>query len=295
MTRMAPRSHGTGAAPRPRGPLERAWPGCSPGPLGHLYGLLADLAVLWARYRGSRLGARLGRRRQGRSGPVAPPGGRGAPPSGVGAVVLALSAWLRVCGRSGRRSWSRRWPGCSPVVWSSSWSGRVAMVGGPPKKVVRAWDASEPPKRSSGNVSAATAMANATRAVASTILRCSRRRPAGGRPSAAAEVGRRAAAPPRAASGAQSSRRAAGGPAVRGRVGHRGRRRGAEPGDALGGTAVELARQRDEDGREVTADRRPAAQKCEMTMAAVSERGSRLSGLGEACCRHPRRGARLGT
>ncbi|MGZ4202996.1 MAG: hypothetical protein ACXVRH_13160 [Thermoleophilaceae bacterium] len=47
--------------PAPRGPLERALAWLFTGPLGHLYGLLADLAVLWARFAGLRLRRRLGR------------------------------------------------------------------------------------------------------------------------------------------------------------------------------------------------------------------------------------------
>lgn len=55
------RSDGSRALSPPRGPLERLVAWLFTGPLGHLYGLLADLSVLWARYLRSRLGARLRR------------------------------------------------------------------------------------------------------------------------------------------------------------------------------------------------------------------------------------------
>ncbi|HEY2601993.1 MAG TPA: hypothetical protein VGI67_10580 [Thermoleophilaceae bacterium] len=42
------------SAPR-RGPLERGLAWLYTGPLGFLYGVLADVAVLWARYGWSRL------------------------------------------------------------------------------------------------------------------------------------------------------------------------------------------------------------------------------------------------
>jgi hypothetical protein len=42
-----------------RGPLERALAWLYTGPLGHLYGVLADVAELWARYLAARLRARL--------------------------------------------------------------------------------------------------------------------------------------------------------------------------------------------------------------------------------------------
>jgi hypothetical protein len=59
----------TGLAPGPtrtllagrRGPAERALAWLFTGPLGHLYGMLADLTVLWARYARARLRQRLGR------------------------------------------------------------------------------------------------------------------------------------------------------------------------------------------------------------------------------------------
>jgi hypothetical protein len=41
--------------PDRRGPFERALAWLYTGPLGHLYGLLADVAVLWLRYLRSRL------------------------------------------------------------------------------------------------------------------------------------------------------------------------------------------------------------------------------------------------
>lgn len=47
--------------PAPRSATERALAWLFTGPLGHLYGLLADLAVLWARYARLRLRERLGR------------------------------------------------------------------------------------------------------------------------------------------------------------------------------------------------------------------------------------------
>lgn len=46
----------------------------------------------------------------------------------------------------------------------------------PPKNVVRPCDASEPPNTSSGSVSTATAITNATAAVAATTLAWKRRR-----------------------------------------------------------------------------------------------------------------------
>jgi hypothetical protein len=42
-----------------RGPLERALAWLYTGPLGHLYGVLADVFVLWARYLRSRARASL--------------------------------------------------------------------------------------------------------------------------------------------------------------------------------------------------------------------------------------------
>ncbi|HEX6461533.1 MAG TPA: hypothetical protein VF032_21665 [Thermoleophilaceae bacterium] len=41
-----------------RGPLERAWAWLYIGPLGHLYGVVADISVLWARYSWWRLRGR---------------------------------------------------------------------------------------------------------------------------------------------------------------------------------------------------------------------------------------------
>jgi len=57
-----------------RSPLERIWAWLYTGPLGHLYGVVADVSVLWARYgalaarrrlRGRRAWRRLLRRRCG--------------------------------------------------------------------------------------------------------------------------------------------------------------------------------------------------------------------------------------
>jgi hypothetical protein len=42
-------------SPLSRGPAERALAWLYTGPLGHLYGVVADLLVLWARYAASRL------------------------------------------------------------------------------------------------------------------------------------------------------------------------------------------------------------------------------------------------
>jgi hypothetical protein len=45
--------------PARRGAAERALAWLFTGPLGHLYGLLADLTVLWARYARLRMRERL--------------------------------------------------------------------------------------------------------------------------------------------------------------------------------------------------------------------------------------------
>ena len=44
--------------PAHRGPYERALAWLYTGPLGHLYGMLADVAVLWVRYVRSRVRAK---------------------------------------------------------------------------------------------------------------------------------------------------------------------------------------------------------------------------------------------
>ena len=49
------------AAPIRRGPLERALAWLYTGPLGHLYGAVADIAAMWARWSARRLRERLGR------------------------------------------------------------------------------------------------------------------------------------------------------------------------------------------------------------------------------------------
>jgi hypothetical protein len=47
-----------------RDPFERLWAWLYTGPLGHLYGIVADISVMWVRY-----GALLARRRlRGRGG-----------------------------------------------------------------------------------------------------------------------------------------------------------------------------------------------------------------------------------
>jgi hypothetical protein len=47
-----------------RDPLERLWAWLYTGPLGHLYGIVADISLMWVRY-----GALLARRRlRGRGG-----------------------------------------------------------------------------------------------------------------------------------------------------------------------------------------------------------------------------------
>jgi hypothetical protein len=42
-----------------RGPLERALAWLYTGPLGHLYGVLADIGGMWVRYTAARVRARL--------------------------------------------------------------------------------------------------------------------------------------------------------------------------------------------------------------------------------------------
>ncbi|HEY7632457.1 MAG TPA: hypothetical protein VH817_17260 [Thermoleophilaceae bacterium] len=42
-----------------RGVVERIWAWLYTGPLGHLYGIVADVAVLWARYGWSRMRRRV--------------------------------------------------------------------------------------------------------------------------------------------------------------------------------------------------------------------------------------------
>jgi hypothetical protein len=42
-----------------RAPAERLWAWLYTGPLGHLYGIVADIAVLWLRYARVRLRARV--------------------------------------------------------------------------------------------------------------------------------------------------------------------------------------------------------------------------------------------
>jgi hypothetical protein len=44
-----------------RGPSERISAWLVTGPLGHLYGTLADIAMLWARWGASRVRTRVGR------------------------------------------------------------------------------------------------------------------------------------------------------------------------------------------------------------------------------------------
>jgi hypothetical protein len=51
-------SHARRGLPERRRATERALAWLYTGPLGHLYGLLADVAVLWFRYTRSRLRAR---------------------------------------------------------------------------------------------------------------------------------------------------------------------------------------------------------------------------------------------